>query len=49
MLYIVERKRFCTVGMSPLNFLDGDSSLVAVLDFLSVSDLKQLSLTGYAM
>jgi len=45
---IAERKRFCTFGTSPLNLLPGDS-LVAVVDFLSGSDLKQLFLTCSAM
>jgi len=45
---IAERKRFCTFGSSPLNLLPGDS-LVAVVDFLSGSDLKQLFLTCSAM
>jgi len=45
---IAERKRFCTFGTSPLNILPGDS-LVAVVDFLSGSDLKNLFLTCSAM
>ena len=45
---VVERKRFCTFGNSPLNLLPEDG-LVAVVDFLSGSDLKQLFLTCSAM
>jgi hypothetical protein len=45
---VVERKRFCTFGSSPLNLLPEDG-LVAVVDFLSGSDLKQLFLTCSAM
>ncbi len=45
---VVERKRFCTFGSSPLNLLPEDG-LVAVVDFLSGSDLRQLFLTCSAM
>ena len=45
---IAERKRFCTFGSSPLNLLPEDG-LVAVVDFLSGRDLKQLFLTCSAM
>lgn len=45
---IVERKRFTTFGSSPLNLLPEDG-LVAVVDFLSGSDLRNLFFTCSAM
>jgi len=45
---IAERKRFRTFGSSPLNLLPEDG-LVAIVDFLNGSDLKQLFLTCSAM
>ena len=45
---VAERKRFCTFGSSPLNLLPEDG-LVAIVDFLSASDLRQLFLTCSAM
>lgn len=45
---VAEKKRFCTFGSSPLNLLPEDG-LVAIVDFLSGSDLRRLFLTCSAM